>query len=763
MTFGTPCATATADATTRGGPQHRVIGAPAKDSRPAPRQKPPPLRRGLVPRERLLQRLAATADTPVAALIAPAGSGKTTLLSEWATRDERPFAWVTLQDADNDPARLLDVISLALDGLTGARPEIPDVRPGLPSRSPRAAERRLRRRLENEETGFVLVLDDAHRLHRTEALALLTTIASHLRVGSQLAIGARSDPDLPLGHMRAQRVVAELRMHDLAMTEDEAGRMLAAAGLDLDPRQLTTLIERTEGWPAGLHLAALSIQEESDVDRAVAHFAGDDRLVTDYLRDELLSPLPAERLRFLIRTSVLDELSGSLCDAVLDRTGSAEVLRKMARSNLLLIPLDRNDERYRYHPLLLDGLRGELHRGEPERERGLHRRASAWYAQHHDPDRAIEHALAAEDFERAGDLLWAHLPKSNPTRVQRWLERLPEKDIAAHASLALTAAAHALNSNNGDISESWTNVAARALDRSPSSRSTALKAGVAIMRAAVARDGIRAMRRDATRAYELLNDESPWRAVSCLLDGVARHLAGEPEEARHRLEEGARWAGFANSATTRALCLVQLAMLDGGLRDDSPGIEGGAELERAGLADRPQMALVFAAAADVRTGRGQVDAGRREVKRAQILLAALGDGAASWYQVETRILLARACLRLSDVSRARTLLAEAERFLHHTPDSHVLTELLGDVRAQADAFLASSVHSSSSLTTAELRVLQFLPTHLSLPEIAKRLHVTTNTVKTQAHATYRKLDACSRSEAVDRARAVGLLADEATG
>jgi LuxR family transcriptional regulator, maltose regulon positive regulatory protein len=204
-------------------------------------------------------------------------------------------------------------------------------------------------------------------------------------------------------------------------------------------------------------------------------------------------------------------------------------------------------------------------------------------------------------------------------------------------------------------------------------------------------------------------------------------------------------------------------MLDGGLRDDSPGIEGGAELERAGLADRPQMALVFAAAADVRTGRGQVDAGRREVKRAQILLAALGDGAASWYQVETRILLARACLRLSDVSRARTLLAEAERFLHHTPDSHVLTELLGDVRAQADAFLASSVHSSSSLTTAELRVLQFLPTHLSLPEIAKRLHVTTNTVKTQAHATYRKLDACSRSEAVDRARAVGLLADEATG
>jgi LuxR family maltose regulon positive regulatory protein len=350
MTGGTPNMTATADATTSGGRQHRANGAPAKHAPPAPRQSPAPLRRGLVARGRLLERLAATTDKPVAALIAPAGYGKSTLLSEWATHDERPFAWVTLQNADNDPARLVETISTALDGATGVRPEILGVRPGLPSRSPLAAERRLRRRLENEETSFVLVVDEVHRLHRTEALALLTTIASHLRVGSQLAIGARSDPDLPLGHMRAQRVLAELRMPDLAMTEDEAGRMLAAAGLDLDSAQVTTLIERTEGWPAGLQLAALSIHEQPDMGRAVARFAGDDRLVTDYLHDALLSSLPAERLNFLLRTSVLDELSGSLCDAVLDRTGSAEVLRKMARSNLLLIALDRSDERYRYHP-----------------------------------------------------------------------------------------------------------------------------------------------------------------------------------------------------------------------------------------------------------------------------------------------------------------------------------------------------------------------------------------------------------------------------
>jgi LuxR family maltose regulon positive regulatory protein len=690
----------------------------------------------LVPRERLLQRLGANADLPVAALIAPAGYGKTTLLNEWAARDERPFAWVDVGDADNDPARLMGAISTALDGLM--------------------VDRR-----------FVLVLDDVQRLRRTEALAVLTRIADHLGEGAQLAFAARSEPGLPLGRMRAHHVMAELRMHDLAMTREEAGRMLAAAGLELTSAQVATLVQRTEGWPAALHLAALSLREQSDVGRAVARFAGDDRLVNDYMRDELLSKLSPERLGFLLQTAVLDELSGPLCDAVLHRSGSAGLLREMSRGNLLLIPVDRNDTGYRYHPLLRDCLRNELRRDEPGRARELHRRTSAWYAEHGDPDRAIEHAVAAEDAERAGELLWARLPHSQLTTVQRCLDRFPAGEIAAHPSLALTAAACALHSNRAEAAERWTLVAAQALDRRPAAGSADLEAGVAIMRAALARDGMSGMRRDAARAHELLLDKSPWRSASCLLDGVARHLSGEREEARHRLEEGVRWAAFAGVTTIQALCLAELAVLDGGgpqgPRDGSHGIEGAAQVERAGLAEVPQMALVFAAAADVHTRRGQIDAGARELQRAQLLMAALGDGVASWYQVETRVLLARGCLRLCDVARARTLLAEAERFLPRTPDSEVLVALLDDVRAQAGASVASSVRGSSSLTTAELRVLQFLPTHLSLREIAERLYVSTNTVKTQAHATYRKLDACSRAEAVDRARALGLLEDKAAG
>jgi len=288
----------------------------------------------------------------VVVLIAPAGYGKTALLTQWAMNDDRPFAWVDVQKADNDPRRLLGAISTALDAVTTDPPEIRNGRRRLSSDYSSAPLTKLAPRLADQEADFVLVLDDVHRLHQTEALAVLTTIAEHLSAGSQLALSARSEPALPLGHMRAHRVMAEVRLQDLAMTEEDAHRMLAVAGLELEPAQVRTLVERTEGWPAGLYLAALSVQEQPDVGRAVARFSGDDRLVADYLRDEFLSSLPPERLRFLMRTAVLDELSGPLCDAVLDQAGSAETLRKMSRGNLLLIPLDRHDERYRYHQLL---------------------------------------------------------------------------------------------------------------------------------------------------------------------------------------------------------------------------------------------------------------------------------------------------------------------------------------------------------------------------------------------------------------------------
>ena len=206
--------------------------------------------------------------------------------------------------------------------------------------------------VERREEPFVLVLDDLHHLRSREAHGVVMAIADAAPPGSQVVAAGRREPDLPIGRLRAQGRLIDFRARDLVMTPREAVAMLSLAGLDLPPDDVRVLLERTEGWPAGLYLAALSLAGRQDVHRAVARFGGDDRLLADYVRDEVLSPLDSEQHAFLEQTSVLDELSGPLCDAVLRRHGSGAVLRDMSRSNLLVVPLDDADVSYRYHPLL---------------------------------------------------------------------------------------------------------------------------------------------------------------------------------------------------------------------------------------------------------------------------------------------------------------------------------------------------------------------------------------------------------------------------
>ena len=217
------------------------------------------------------------------------------------------------------------------------------------------------------EQPFVIVLDDLHNLSNPEALAPLPELASCLRAGSTLAITSREEPEMPLGRLRTQRRLGEVRARELMMTVPEAADLLEEAGLELDHAAVERLVERTEGWPAGLYLAALALSGEDDVERAVADFYGDDRFVADYVRDAFLDGLSAPDLDFLTRTSLLDRLFGPLCDAVLESDGSTEMLRRMARSNMLLVPLDRRDREYRYHALLQEMLRSELRRRDPRR------------------------------------------------------------------------------------------------------------------------------------------------------------------------------------------------------------------------------------------------------------------------------------------------------------------------------------------------------------------------------------------------------------
>jgi LuxR family transcriptional regulator, maltose regulon positive regulatory protein len=717
---------------------------PVELERTSRRHRPPRLRTDTLRRERLLRRLAQTTHVPLALIVAPAGYGKTTLLSHWLQDDARPVVWLTVDEADDDPDSLIRSIAFALDVLAPADLTLAE----------------LVYAIEGREDTFVLVLDDLHHLRSEDALAVVMAVADAVSPGSQVVLAGREEPGLPIGRLRAQGRLIDLWARDLVMTRREAATMLSLADLELAADDVQVLLDRTEGWPAGLYLAALSLRGTPDPHRAVARFGGDDRLLSDYLRDELLAAVDEERLVFLESTSVLDELSGPVCDAVLERTGSGSVLRDMSRSNLLVVPLDNADGAYRYHALLADVLQAELRRSEPRREAELHRRASDWYAGAGDEERAIDHAIAAGDVARAGALLWttaaARVLDGRAAEVRCRLDRFTPDQIAAHPTLALTAAAHHLARGERDLVEHWTAAAQRKL---AGSDVASLEAGVEIMRAAVARDGIGRMQRDAARAYERSPEDSPWRSLCCLLSGVGAQLAGDRGEARPHLEEGARRGAIA-APSVQALCLAQLALLaiDDGDWEQGPLLAARArsQVERLGLAEHPPTALVFAVSALVRAHRDRVEDAQADRRRATDLLTRLVDYVA-WYDVEARVVLARAALRLGDVTGTRTLLGEASRALAHDAEAVVLRAWIDELWGQVEAFTVTELVGPSSLTTAELRVLALMPTHLSFREMGRRLHVSANTIKTHAHAVYRKLDVCSRSEAVVRARSTGLL------
>jgi LuxR family maltose regulon positive regulatory protein len=470
-------------------------------------------------------------------------------------------------------------------------------------------------------------------------------------------------------------------------------------------------------------------------------------------------------MRFLARSSVLEALSGPLCDHVLRERGSAATLTALAHTNLMLVPLDHMQERFRWHGLFGSMLRSELRRTEPQVEPVLHRRASGWLAKHGDVRGAIGHAVAAGQVARAGDLMWAnaaqYIGDGRIGLVQDWLRAFSQEQIAEHAPLALTAAHTDLILGSVEQARQWCLLATQADRRSGSRKSTlSLRSTVAIVDAAGARMGPAQMAQDAARAYDLEPEHSLWRAICCLLQGVAGHLAGDRERGRRWLEEGTQLSADRTPAIG-LLCQAQLAMLAieqqdwdlaGELSDRATQVLEQQPL----LVDYPLCALVFAATAAAGARRGSIDEAKRDLKRGTDLLAQLGD-MIPWYSAEARILLARAAIGLADTVRARTLLAEASRLARRTPGAVIFGPCFEQAWAHIDTLAETALSGPSSLTIAELRILRFLPSHLSFREIAERLDVSVNTVKTQAHAIYRKLDAASRSEAVARASTAGLL------
>ena len=661
-----------------------------------------PLRPGLVPRARLLRRLLACGAAPIVALVAPAGYGKSTVLAEWANRDERPF-------------RLLEP-----DEVDGAGP-------GIVADARRAPH--------------VIVLDDAHRV-APRALAELLEVASGLPAGSVLAVASRRRLDGPTGRLRAHRLLVEVSTRDLAMGRLEAAMLLDAAGARLDAGQVDRLIERTQGWPVALYLAALSLGEQADVEAAVATFSGADRMVAAYVECELLTGLGADQRAFLRRTSVLGELTGPLCDAVLERTGSAALLDALRRRGLPIESVDRGDMAFRYHPLLEQALQAELARHEGAQEPVLHARAADWHERRGDPDRAGRHAVACRDPERAGRLLWALAPRyaseGRGAMLGPWLRRFSDGEVAAHPALALTVAAHHLSEGRVDHAR---RAAEQVRDEDPAA---------ALLLACIAAGGAAEQAADARAGREACP------SLAALLLGVAEHLQGERESAFAELEDAASLAADRIPAVA-AVAHAQLALLEVEASDwdaaERHAHEAHGALEGAPDAAR---ALVLSVYAVVAAHRGDLAQARHDAADARQLLG-LMSAFPAWLVAEAGAWLARAEIRLSDGPAARALLARAARVQARVPDAPALAQWVHEGWERADAFAESATGDGPTLTTAELRVLRLLPSHLSFREIGARLHVSTNTVKTQALSVYRKLDVSSRSDAVARGCAAGLI------
>jgi len=719
--------------------------------------------RQTVVRERLLRDLGAHRDTPVLLIVAGAGYGKSTLLDQWCERESRPLARVRLRLRHDDGRALLGAV---LDGFHEVEPV------------PAATRRRIlageldwssvalpafAQFLARRSVGGVLVLEDAHVLRSDDAGSVLDVLVHSVPPGWQVVIASRSEPSIGVEQLQAEGVLWRLDGHRLLLTPAESAAVLRAMGVGDDAHEFADAVAHAEGWAVAVYLSGVAMLAADEPNALDLGFAGDDWALARYLREEVLRHLDEDRRVFLLRTSILEELEPLLCDAVLGRTDSAMVLRELADEHLLVRAADRRSAHYRVHHLLRELLRSELLHEEPVLTPQLHRRASEWYAANGDPGASVEHALATDDDAYVDSMVWAaflpYLGGGLSATVRSWLDAFPYGETCRRPALVVIAAWHALTVGDMATVRVWESVAATFAEDDRLPDGTPATAAAALLRSLIARDGVQGMGADASAAREGIPPTSPLWSMVLLLEGQAARLLGDAERAARVLEEGAALSLLVNPAGNPH-CLSGLAHL-AAARGDWAMAESLVDallgvIDEFGLDARPAQAGALAFAALVRARAGRLDEARRLAKQAAFVVGMM-VGVGPWLAVESRIDLARTALVLGDPAQARGLADEARVLSPQVADSPVLLAQLDDLDRILDGSnLPLGLHASA-MTPAELRVLRYLPTHLTFAAIAQELYVSRNTVKTQAIAIYRKLGVSSRDAAVAEARRLHLL------
>jgi LuxR family maltose regulon positive regulatory protein len=741
--------------------QHGSLVVPTK-------LRPPGLRGRLIDRSELIVQLRTGRSRTLTLVSAPAGYGKTTLLAQWEALDAKqtPFAWITLDERDSDPIRLWSHVIVGLREATGqaGKTSLQALDAG-PRAIPETVLPYLIEEL-TESPEVVLILDDWETVRNPVCAKTMASFVERAPRSVQVVVSSRSDPGLQVARLRAHGELLELRAGDLRVSATEAERLFGEAGITLHRDEAERLTLRTEGWLAGLCLALLVVKEQEDPRPFVIDFTGDTRHVLDYLAGDVLGVVPPAVHDFLVRTSVLDRLSGDLCDYVLETSGSAALLAEIERENLFLIPLDESGAEYRYHHLFAAMLRRELKRTDPAVVSRIHDRASRWFDANGEIEPAIEHAIAGRNVVRASMLVTRHghtfWTWGRVATVARWLDALSWPEATADRQLALIRAQVAgLSGHGADAVERWLAVAETGPDEGPLSNGIAsLRSGAAIMRAAYLTRGIAAAEQSARFALERETSESPFRGPTLVVLGQALYLLGRDDEARVFLDEARSLPGARElvPAAVLGLSYVALITLSTGDAAGAERIARGALvlLEQHRLAPgvaaaNPHLALGCALA-----GGSDLHAAVSHLERAVELTGPAGP---MYWQAHALLHLASARQRLGELAGAKEALALARAHLDDLPDLGRLGPLYEETenallgRRRREGFLGDD------LSEAELRILHGLVDGKSLGSVAQELWLSPNTVKTHRRSIYRKLGVNTRAELLERAQDLGLATD----
>ncbi|MEZ5380930.1 MAG: LuxR C-terminal-related transcriptional regulator [Microthrixaceae bacterium] len=705
-----------------------------------------------VPRRRLVEALRA-ATSPMISVTAPAGWGKSTLLTQWAHADDRPFAWLELDQFDNDPVRLVRGLlasmstATALDEsarralLATGHLQIPAMLPVLGQMFAAVT------------TPMVLVLDDVHLVHDPRSLAVIERLAEHVPRGSHLVVAGRASPSIGLGRRRAAGNVADVGVEQLVVTGDEAVELFDRAGLSLDGRDIEGLVARTDGWAAGLSLAALALKQGVDP----AEFGGSDELVVEYLNEEVLVTLDAADVDLLMGAALLGRFGGPLCDAALARSGSGERIEALVRSgNLFIVPLDRTGTWYRFHHLFADFLKRRLLADGHLDASGIHARASEWYLDHDDADRAILHALEAGLRQRASSLLFdrvIHLvARGHGSTVRDLIDRFDVEEIAGSPRLLLVLAWGHIDRGEYELALEALELASAAAAEGDAEMVAALRASRGVFAA-----GSSVPEAAGSPPSTQMSGTGQWELLDELITALRLMLLGSSDEALELLRRCRLLSGHLPAIASIA-CAYSAILAEG--RGDFDGAtdlcrQARMAIENNGIVDGPLVAVVFASSAMIEARHGSREAALQAVERTLRMRDQVGPGHLR-VQAITGTFLTHAYLALGDRAQAAANLDAARPLVDQMPQA----VLLGDHLHLAEALLRPPDAQSPGqrvVSAAEARVLELLPTHHTLAEIADLLFVSRATVKTQVASIYRKLGVTNRSEAIAEARQRHLL------